>query len=791
MNRQVFSAPAAIVSLALSLGAATAVFSVVDGVLLKPFPVADQDRLLVVWTSKPQRGFDHWAFSFAGYEHMRDGLRTVSGVEAHPYAGTLAGILRGDDGSAMAVQRAAVTGGWFELLGVRARAGRLIAAADDRAGAAPVVVVSSGFAERLFGRVESAVGRRLRIQEGTYTVVGVTPSDFDYPRNADVWLPAVGFRDIPEVAWDLVVRVAPGFTSEQTVSDLTTALRNMSSESGPLGSTADQSIRATRFEDVVVESVRPAILILAGAVLLMLMVAGMNVANLLLVRGLARRRELLVRMALGASLGRIVRQLAAEAIVLAMVGAAFGIVAAHLLLSALLALAPSELPRLADIAIDGRALAFAAAAALLAAVLVGTLPALQVASIEPADALRARDGDSPGLSRYGLRHGLVVAQIALATLVLSTAGLLVRSFDRMQRLDVGFAADGLVLAEIAIPPSRYKAPADLQQAMARLAEHAATLPGIQHASAICTPPFAGTGGVDATVFAEAQTGDGSMNPIVNYEGVDPAYFTTLGLRIVSGRGIDDRDRERSEPVVVINESFARLFWPGKDPLGRRIKGGSADSKDPWITVVGVAADTRYRDLITVRPSVYVPYPQGIPVSPGYLAVRTSSPDAAAGSIRQAVAEREPGATVVSILPLPRLLAAPLARPRFQSALVSCVAGLAVVLSIVGTYGTLSFFVRQRRREIGIRMALGAVPANVRRLVMRRAVAMGVAGVLLGIAGAIAAARLVQPLLFAVAPTDPFLLGLAAGAMLVATGIATWLPTRLATRTDPLLVLREE
>ncbi len=617
---------AAILSLALAIGAATAIFSVVDGVLLKPFPVKTQERLLVVWTSKPERGFAHWPL-YPGYLAMRERLRTTSGVGAHPYAGVLTAVLHLDDGSAMPVQRTAVTGEWFDVLGVRARAGRLLTAADDQVGAPNVVVLSSGLAERLFGGASAAIGRTVRIQEDAFVIVGVTPVDFDYPRTAEAWVPAVRVRDIPEVAWDLVVRVGPAFTIEETRADLAAALRTLPPESGPLGSTEKQVIHAQLFADAVVGDVRSTLLMLGGAVLLMLIVAGVNVANLLLVRGLARRRELSVRAAVGATRRRILRQLSTEAMVLAAAGAVLGILVAHVSLSAFLALAPPELPRVAQIAIDGRALGFVAGTAVAVAVLFGVLPGWQTATIEPAEVLRAPQSSAAwGTRRYWLRHGLVVVQIAVATLVLSTAGLLGRSLNRMQQLDPGFAARDVVLADVAIPSSRYADPIALQRAMVRLAAHAATLPGISHASAVVTPPFAGTSGVDATVFAEGQTIGESASPLVNYEGVDSAYFATLGLPILQGRGIDERDRDNSELVVVVNQAFARLFWPGRNPVGRRINRlESSDARSPWRTVVGVVADTRYRDLTSVRPSVYVPYGQGIPVSPGYLAIRSTAP----------------------------------------------------------------------------------------------------------------------------------------------------------------------
>jgi putative ABC transport system permease protein len=780
-------------TLALGIGATTAMFSVVDGVLLKPFPVKEQDRLLVVWTSIPERGFDHWALSYESYLGMRERVRTATGVAAQPYAGTLPGILHLDDGSAMPVMRAPVTGNWFDLLGVRARAGRLLNPDDDRAGAARVAVLSSGLAERLFGSIGDVVGRRIRLQEAAFTVVGVAPAEFDYPKSVDVWVPAVESKDSPFVAWDLIVRVAPGFTTEQTSADLSSSLRTLSKQTGPLGEIDDnQIIHAQSFADHIVGEVRPAMLMLGGGVVLMLMVAGVNVANLLIARGLARRRELCVRTAVGASRGRLLRQLATEAVVLAAAGGVLAVFVASVVLDVLLALAPAELPRRAEIGIDVRALAFTAVVGMACALLFGALPALHTARVQPAEALRAPDDHrTHGARWFWLRHGLVIGQIAVTSLVLSTAGLLLRSFDHLQQLDLGFASENVFLAELRIPPSRYAEPADTQQAMMRLAEHTATLAGVSGATAVCSEPFAGTSGVDATIIAEGQALDAASGPIVNYEGVDGSYFATLGLPVLLGRGIDGRDRARSQPVAVVNETFARTFWPGQDPIGRRLTWDADAPRSQWYTVVGLVADTRYRDLTAVRPSIYIPYEQGIPVSPGYLAVRGNSPSAVAGAIRRAVADLEPGSAVVTIAPLVRLLAAPLARPRFQATLVGAFAGLALALSIVGTYGTLSFVVRQRRREIGIRMALGAAASNVRRLVLLQGLAIGLLGVGLGLASAVAAGRLIEPLLFDVTTTDPAVLVGTAAALLAAVFFATLLPTRTATRTDPLLVLRNQ
>ena len=785
-------AVATVATLALAIGATTAMFSVLDGVLLKPLPVKDQNRLLVVWTSVPERGFDHWPFSYNSFVGIRDRVRTVDGIAAQPYSGTLPAVLHVDDGSAMPLQRTAVSGAWFDVLGTQARAGRLLTEADDRAGAARVVVLSGGMANRLFGSAEAAIGHTLRLDEDTYTVAGVTPVEFDYPRGAEAWVAAVWFRDSPFVAWDLVMRIAPGFRIEQTVSDLTGAMRTLPAEAGPLGPvTPKQIVHARTLADDIVGAVRRPVVMLAVGVVLMLIVAGVNVANLLIARGVARRRELSVRAAIGASRLQLVRHLAMESILLTCAGAVAAVFVGTVLLRAILALAPPELPRLAQIAIDGRALACTAIAAAFVAVVFGALPAIHAIRTEPAEALRSRDDGAAVPSGQWFRHALVVAQIATTMIVMFAAGRLVKSLSRLERLDVGFPPQNLFLAEVGLPPSRYPAPADVQRAMVSLGEDVARSPGVIGATAVATPPFAGTQGVDAVVFAEGQVIEETGSPVVNYEGVDGSYFATVGVPILRGRGIDSRDRAGSAPVVVVSEGFGRLFWPGMDPIGRRLKWGSSGSKNPWLTVVGVARDTRYRELAVARPTIYVPYAHGIPVSPGYIAIRAANPAIGAGVVRSAMAADEPGGVLVSVDEVPHLLAAPLARPRFQTTVAACLGGLALVLAVVGIYSVLSLLVRQRRREIGIRISLGATPSAVRGLVLRQGVAMSAAGIMLGLAAALPIGRLIHSLLFDVELLDRAVLVATASCVLVAAIAATVIPMRAAARTDPVAVLRGE
>jgi predicted permease len=786
-----------VLALGLGIGAATAVFSVVDGVLLKPLPVAEQEDLLVVSWAAPDRDMEDLPFSYAAFESMRDGLGAVSGLAAHPYAGALGATLHLDDGSATQLQVAPVTGEWFDVLGVVPMAGRLIGREDDRIGAAPALILAASVAERLFGDPASAVGERLRLNAEVHTVVGVAPPGFAYPQGVEAWAGATPYvlsveggeslHDAHRIAWYLAGRLAPGRTIEQARAELESELRRVNAEAGWVGG---QRIQVVPFAEVVVGEVRATVLMLGGAVLLVLLVAGVNVANLLLVRGITRRRELVVRAAIGASRSRLLRQLATEGAVLMTGGVILALIVAYGGLGFLLSLAPEELPRLDEIGIDRRALAFSAAAALVVGVVFGALPALRTVDSGLGNGLRARDeGAATGVRSRRLRHGLVVGQVALTVVILSLAGLLLRSFERIQRLELGFAATDIVLAEVAIPPLTYAEPAQVQRAMVRLAERVSEVPGVTRATAVVARPFSGTQGVDALWYGEGQVLDGSNVPYTNYEGVDPGYFSTLRIPLLRGRVIDEGDRADSERVVVVNDAFARLYWPTEDPVGRRIKAGFSDSETPWVTVVGLVGDSRYRELTETRPTVYVPYEQGIPVTPRYLAVSTAAPEGVAASIRAIVGREEPGAAVVRLTALPRLLAEPLAHPRFQSVLTASFAFVGLILSAIGTYGVLAFLVRQRSREIGVRMALGANPSHLRRLVIGQGLMIGVIGVLIGSVAAIAAGRAIESLLLDVTPWDPVVLVATAAILLLACLAAAALPTRTATRLDPMIVMR--
>ncbi|MGH7577608.1 MAG: FtsX-like permease family protein [Longimicrobiales bacterium] len=642
--------------------------------------------------------------------------------------------------------------------------------------------------------------------------MGIAPAGFEFPGKAEAWAPASqlfleaeGFarslRDAARLHWYLVARVAPGSTVENTRADLASAFAAMPDSGLP----GEQGIGAALLADVVLGDVRPGLLMLGGAVLLVLLIAGVNVANLQLVRGIARRRELTLRAAIGASRSRILRQLATEALVLVSIGATLAVLVGHASLRVLVALAPPELPRLDQVGIDIRALVFTAGAALFTAILFGLLPAQHTTRVNER-ALRSRvDGHESGTSAQWLRHGLLVAQIAITALVLYSAGLLLRSLDRMQRLELGFAAQEVALIELEVPPSRYRVEAEEpvqamraatalhQRNMMRLAERVATLQGVTNATAVLTHPLAGNAGADAMWYGEGQPlEESNTNPYTNYEGVDAAYFATLDLPIERGRAIAASDRADGPLVVVVNRAFGELYWPGQDPIGERIKLGPMDSRSPWRTVVGLAADARYRELAELRPSVYVPYEQGIAVTPRYIGIRTAGdPRGVASTIRRVISEEEPSASIVGITPLPGLLSAPLARPRFQSALIASFASLGLILCIVGTYGALAFFVRQRTREIGIRVALGADSPTVRRFVLRQGLVIGVLGVLAGIAAAVSAAQVIEPLLFGVGVFDPLVLAGTALALVAAVIAASLLPIRQALRADPLVVMRSE
>ncbi len=770
-------------------------FTLVQGVLLRPLPVREQHRLVVAWKTLPSSGFAHHPFGDVAIERVAQASRLfdrVAGVDANDVGRDL--VI--EDGQASDVNVALVTGGFFDVLGVEPVLGRGLARADDVEGTEHVAVISHGLWRRRYGAARDVIGRRVTIDGQRFAIVGVMPPDVDYPAGVELWrttrsVPTDGpFRDAARREIDLVGRLRSGVRVEQAAAELTSLTRRFE---------AEQAADATRglvpvvrsFEDVVVGDVRAAIVALMAAVALVLLIASANVANLLLMRGESRRAELAIHEALGAGRAVIVRRLLAESAVLTLAGAAAGLVAAWWSLHGVLALLPEGLPRTESIRIDAVVFVFAALLGLVTSALAGLAPAWSLGRADLLTPLRSGGRGSSGRSSRRVRRALVVAQVALAVSVVAAAGLLTRSMLRLQSVDTGLAADRLVFVELSMPPAGYVDRTRHRQFLDQVVTRLESLPAIAGATPVNAPPFSGEGGWDVPLFtAEDQSAArAAVNPSLNLESIHPNYFRTLNVAIVRGRPFTAADRHGMRDVAIVSEDVAARTWPGEDPIGKRLKFGPPASSDPWRTVVGVAALTRYRTLATPRATIYLPAAQFLETAQR-LAVRSSaSLDLVTALVREHVRAVDPDVRVTRVAPFSRMRDRPLARPMFNAFLSNLFAAAALLLATVGLYAVMAASVRQRDREIAVRIALGATPARVGAFVAGEALWLAGLGAAVGFAAAAAAMRAIRGLLFEVHPLDPATIAGAALLLTLASVAASFWPIRRATRIDAVATLR--
>jgi predicted permease len=790
---------AAVLTLALGMAGITVMFALVQGVLLRPLPVPDQDRLLVAWKGLPSGTIAHWPFGSSELDTIGRESRLFERVAGVSYYGAGRGVVF-ENGTASYLAGASVSGGFFEVLGVAPLLGRALRFSDDMSGAENVLVISHALWLRRYGGSRDAIGRRLVIGEQQFTIVGVMPPDLDYPRGVEAWLtlhadaskemnPAFREGILRDV--DLLARLRPGVSHEQARSELQRFVATLEA-----GTSAD-SPRGMRpvvhsFQEVVVGDVRTAMLVLFAAVSLVLLIASANVANLLLLRGEARRQELAVRAALGASRGQLARLLLAESLVLSIAAGFVGLVASRWLLPLVMALVPEGLPRVESVRLDPLVVLFTFVVTLLAAALAGITPALFAARVDLASPLRAgRQVGAGAAARLG-RRALVVAQVALAVTIVAAAGLLTRSLLRLQAVDMGLAASRLMFVDLG--PAVTKQPARaraLPQFLEDVIRQLEATPGIEGATAVNTLPFAGTGGWDTPLFtAEGQSFEQAQtNGALNLESVLPNYFAALQAPILRGRAFEADDRSGAPEVAILSEDVAARLWPGQDPIGKRLKFGRPDSKYPWLTLVGLAGRTRYRELSSPRPTLYVPAAQFIMSAPMLVLRTTLPPRLASDIVRARVRSADPNVEVMRVTPFAELLRAPLAHPRWNAFLIDSFGVAALALATIGLYAVVAAHVRQRYPEIAVRVALGATACDVRRLVLGEGLRLAALGAAIGLAGATAATRLVSGLLFDVHPLDPLSLLGAVVLLLGVAALASYLPARRAARLDPAAVLR--
>jgi putative ABC transport system permease protein len=789
-RRPAFTA-VALFTLALGIGGSAAVFTVVNGVLLRPLPFEEPDELFVVWAfdidQEPQRGW----MSQPDISSLR-GLRLLDGAEGVMTSGT--NVTGTDRPERIDVARS--TGGLLTLLGIRPLVGRDLRPEDNSPDAARVVVVSHRFWQTRLGGDPEVVGSTIELNERSWEIVGVAPEGFSYPEGVSLWQPyrlddgSDGCGRGCHVYEGAVIRLADGVSASTGVEGVG-ALAQQLAEAYPDTNT-DKGLWLEPLIDYEVGDVRTGLWVVLGAVGLVLLIVCANVANLLLVRASGRGREVAVRSAMGASRRRLFTQVATESLVLGGIGGLLGLGLSHLLLGGIRSIVVDRLPRMAEVSIDGQVLLFLLVVTGLVAVLFGASPALHLARRGGVDhLLGGARGGQRGAGRR-LRSFLLAVEVAFSVVLLCGAGLLLRSLDRLYAVDLGFDGERVTRFTLSLPSARYAELATIVPFFDRLEANLAELPGVESVGSVYGAPLGG-GNISGSVLVEGRPDpapgeetSASMRPTT------PDYFDAMGLRLVRGRGIDGSDVTESEPVAVVNETFVRQNFPNEEVLGARVR-VTADFGfgSPYWRVVGVVGDVRRSMSGQPTAGVYVPHSQ---YGPGFMTVHVRSGRGAPGvvpRIRETVAGMDPNLVLRSIETVSEAKRRDTASTRLFLSLVGFFACVAIVLAAVGLYGVVAFLVSQRTREIGIRMALGARRASVTGMILRQGLRPTILGVLAGILITLAGGRLAQSLLFGVEPGDPLVLGVVGALVAAIAAAATLLPARRATRVNPTVALSVE
>jgi putative ABC transport system permease protein len=782
----------AVITLALGVGANAAIFSVVNATLLRPLPFDDPDRLIMIRETKlPQ--FPEFSVSpgnFLDWKKQNTVFERLVAMQDASF--NLIGV---SDPERLRGMR--VTDGFFAMLGARPLMGRDFLPEEDQPGGAKVVILSHGLWRRRFGADPNIVNRAITFSGGSYTVVGVMPASFRFgDGGAEFWTPMAFTAEQAQQHGSHYVsaigRLKPGVALAQSRSEMGMIADRLAKQY-PDNNTG-WNVKLTPLLEYTVSSVRPALLVLLGAVAFVLLIACVNVANLLLARSAAREKEIAIRVSLGAGRWRIARQLLTESALLALAGGTVGLTLAKWGKDLLLALAPEDLPRLSDVSLDGRALAFTAAITLLTGLGFGLFPALQASNIRGPnlnETLKdAGRGSTDDGRRRIIRGALVVLEVALALVLLVGAGLLIKSFLRLRNVDPGFNPAGALTAQI--PLSQRKYPEDSQRVAfyAQLIEKVAALPGVQAAGAAMVTPLSGNDFVLGFRIEGRPPYPAGGEPDTNYYSVTPGYFKAMGIPLLRGRLFTERDTKDSTRVVVINETMAKRFFPGEDPIGKRLH----VTMGPLLyrEIVGIVGDVKHYSLDQeTKAQTYEPYAQQ-PFSGMTLVARTSGdPAGLSAAIRGEVLKIDKELPVSNVKTLEQYLSTSIAQQRFSVLLLGIFAAVAMALACVGIYGVLSYSVAQRRREIGVRMALGAARRDVLRLVVGHAMLLTLIGVAIGLGAAFALTRVMSTLLFGVSATDPMTFGLIALLLVAVALLAALVPARRATKVDPMVALRCE
>ena len=785
----------AVLTLALGIGANTAIFSVVNAVLLRPLPYRDVDRIVQVMTSRPDedRGL-HSAGEFLDLQRENQSLTALAGYRASLFAATV------KPGEPVQLEGAYVTVDFFDVLDVPAALGRTFSRAADHTSREPSVVLSTEAWWQLYGGSPQAVGVRLRLDGEPHTVVGVVPPRAGWPAEARVWV--LSQKDVPPSPVDqtdrpeerdvryfeAIARLRDGVTLEQAGQDMNRLAAVL--QQRRTRTTEQRGIRVTPLREAIVGDVRDGLLIMQAAVALVLLIACANVSSLLIARATGRQRELAVRAALGADRIRLIRQLLIESLVLGLVGGLGGLLLGAWLVVLLVGILPAGVPRTEEIALDRMVAIATLGIALVTGMLFGIVPALQASRAHAGSALK-QGGERGSSGRAGARSGLVVAEVALTLVLLAGAGLLVNSFLRLQRVESGFQPEDVTIVGLLVPTSRYPTGAAQSELYRRIIEGLSERAEIESAGVGFPGPLRGDNASGTFIIEGRPADDPADLPFASIGSVSGGYFDAMGIPLLSGRTFRDSDSADAPPVAIVNATFVRKYWPAEDPVGKRIRFGSS-TETRWIPVVGVVGDARQMGLDQAPPPVlYIPYPQ-FPLPFTTIAVRSAAPEGTVASlVRAQLSAIDPELPAGDITSLERVLNRSVAEPRFRTLLISSFAILALALAAVGVFGLINYSVTQRTREIGIRMALGAAPRQVLAPLVREGLTLAGIGIAIGAVAAMLLGRVLSSFLYGVESTDPPTFAAVSAMLLGVAFVATYVPSRRALHVDPNSALRTD
>jgi putative ABC transport system permease protein len=786
----------AILIIALGIGSNVAIFSIVNAVLLRQLPFKEPERLVSLRSTGIEGEKSPFSIpDFLDYQQQSQALEAASAFSQYS-------VNLMTDGAAERVQGIKISGNAFQMLGATALIGRTLEVDDDLQGDNRVVVLSYGLWQRLFGGDQGIVGKALNLNGDSYTVVGVLSPDFIFPViNAEMMLPlAPGFdsrRELRQAAFlRVLARLKPGVTLEQASADLNNIARRLQ-EQYPVTNARASGVDVSPLQNDIIGDYQKALLVLFGAVGFVLLIACTNLANLLLARGATRHKEVAIRMALGATRPRLIRQFLTESLMLAILGGALALIAVRWTISFLISLSPANLPRAKEVSVDITVLLFALALSTLAGIFFGLIPALQVSNVNVNDELKGTNRTVyGGLRQNRIRNLLVISEIALSLLLLIGAGLLVKSFIQIQRVNPGFNADNVLVVRLALPRQKYAERETITNFYNRLTPEIENLPGVQSVGAISVLPLSGLiSSVDFSITGRPALAANEV-PVGNYRMISPGYFRTMSIPLIKGRDFNEHDKADSKPVIIINETLANRYWPNEDPVGASLK---TELTNDELEVIGVVGNVKHKSLDdSPTADLYVPIPQ-IPkraviylTNNMFLTVRTAgSPLGLSNSVRRNVQAIDKDVAASSATTMSDVLSVSVAPRRFNLLLLELFAGFSILLTALGLYSVISYGVIQRKNEIGIRMALGAQRNDVLKLILGQGLRLVLVGTALGVAGAFAMTHLISSLLFGVSATDLYIF-IITPLLLICVGLlASYIPARKAMNIDPLTALRSD